>query len=64
MIDYVSALPEELRYNGIQNKPLLRKVAEKYVHPEILKMPKRGFYFPCKLTFIKTELRLSENIYY
>lgn len=61
LIDYVSSLPEKLRYNGIQNKPLLRKVAEKYVHPEILKMPKRGFSFPLA-HFIKTEPKVREFI--
>ncbi|MPT30907.1 MAG: asparagine synthase (glutamine-hydrolyzing) [Chryseobacterium sp.] len=61
LIDYVSTLPESLRYNGIQNKPLLRKVAEKYVHPEILKMPKRGFSFPLS-HFIKTEPKVRDFI--
>lgn len=61
LIDYVSTLPESLRYNGIQNKPLLRKVAEKYVHPEILKMPKRGFSFPLS-HFIKTEPKVRNFI--
>ncbi len=61
LIDYVSTLPENLRYNGIQNKPLLRKVAKKYVHPEILKMPKRGFSFPLS-HFIKTESKVRDFI--
>ncbi|WP_312769669.1 asparagine synthase (glutamine-hydrolyzing) [Epilithonimonas sp.] len=61
LVDYVSTLPENLRYNGVQNKPLLRKVAEKYVHPEILKMPKRGFSFPLS-HFIKTEPKVKTFI--
>lgn len=61
LIDYVSALPEKLRYDGIQNKPLLRKVAEKYLPSEILKMPKRGFSFPLA-HFIKTEPKVREFI--
>lgn len=61
LIDYVSALPEKLRYNGIQNKPLLRKVAEKYLPLEILKMPKRGFSFPLA-HFIKTEPKVRTFI--
>ncbi|MBM7418386.1 MULTISPECIES: asparagine synthase (glutamine-hydrolyzing) [Chryseobacterium] len=61
LIDYVSSLPEKLRYNGIQNKPLLRKVAEKYLPSEILKMPKRGFSFPLA-HFIKTEPKVREFI--
>lgn len=62
LIDYVSSLPEKLRYNGIQNKPLLRKVAEKYLPSEILKMPKRGFSFPLA-HFIKTEPKVREFIF-
>jgi asparagine synthase (glutamine-hydrolysing) len=46
LIDYVAALPEEIRFNGIRNKPLLRKTAEKYLPSEVLNMPKRGFSFP------------------
>lgn len=61
LIDYVSSLPEKLRYNGIQNKPLLRKVAEKYLPLQILKMPKRGFSFPLA-HFIKTEPKVREFI--
>lgn len=61
LIDYISSLPEKLRCNGIQNKPLLRKVAEKYLPPEILKMPKRGFSFPLA-HFIKTEPKVREFI--
>lgn len=61
LIDYVSSLPEKIRYNGIQNKPLLRKVAEKYLPSEILKMPKRGFSFPLA-HFIKTESKMREFI--
>lgn len=61
LIDYVSSLPEKLRYNGIQNKPLLRKVAEKYLPSEILQMPKRGFSFPLS-HFIKTEPKVRTFI--
>lgn len=61
LIDYVSFLPEKIRYNGIQNKPLLRKVAEKYLPSEILKMPKRGFSFPLA-HFIKSESKVREFI--
>lgn len=61
LIDYVSSLPANLIYDGIKNKPLLRKVAEKYVHPEILKMPKRGFSFPLS-HFIKTESKVRDFI--
>ena len=61
LIDYVSSLPEKLRYNGIKNKQLLRKVADQYLPAEILKMPKRGFSFPLA-HFIKTEPKVREFI--
>ncbi|MCE3074938.1 asparagine synthase (glutamine-hydrolyzing) [Chryseobacterium gwangjuense] len=61
LIDFVSSLPENLRYNGIQNKPLLRKVAEKYLPEEVLKMPKKGFSFPLSY-FIKSEEKIRDFI--
>lgn len=61
LIDFVASLPENMRYNGIQNKPLLRKVAKKYLPEEILNMPKRGFSFPLH-DFIKNEIRVRDFI--
>ncbi|WP_312074891.1 asparagine synthase (glutamine-hydrolyzing) [Chryseobacterium sp.] len=61
LIDYVSTLPENFRYSGIQNKPLLRKVAEQYLPKEVLKMPKRGFSFPLS-HFIKNEEKVQSFI--
>lgn len=46
LIDYVAQIPEEIRYNGKINKPLLRKIAEKYVPEQVLTMKKKGFTFP------------------
>lgn len=65
LIDFVSTLPEKFRFNGIQNKPLLRKVADNYLPKEVLNMPKRGFSFPLN-HFIKSEEKvqnfISENL--
>lgn len=61
LIDYVSSLPQNIRFNGIQNKPLLRKTAEKYLPQEILNMPKKGFSFPVN-HFIKNEKRVRDFI--
>lgn len=61
LIDFVASLPEKLKYNGIQNKPLLRKVAEKYLPEEVLKMPKRGFSFPL-YDFITNENKVRNFI--
>ena len=61
LIDYVAVLPEHLRFNGIQNKPLLRKTAEKYLPSEVLNMSKRGFSFPLN-HFIKNEQKIRNFI--
>ncbi|MCY0969786.1 asparagine synthase (glutamine-hydrolyzing) [Chryseobacterium wangxinyae] len=61
LIDYVSSLPENFRFNGIQNKPLLRKVAASYLPSEVLNMPKRGFSFPLAY-FIKNEKKIQDFI--
>lgn len=61
LIDFVASLPESFRYNGIQNKPLLRKVAKKYLPKEILEMPKRGFSFPLH-NFITNENKVRNFI--
>ena len=65
IIDYVSSLNENFRYNGIQNKPILRKIAQNYIPNEVLAMSKRGFSFP--LTYFiqqKKAIRefISENL--
>ncbi|MCL8535920.1 asparagine synthase (glutamine-hydrolyzing) [Chryseobacterium gallinarum] len=61
LIDYVASLPETFRFNGVQNKPLLRKVAGKYLPSGILKMSKRGFSFPLNY-FIKNEKKMQAFI--
>jgi asparagine synthase (glutamine-hydrolysing) len=61
LIDFVSSLPEGFRYSGIQNKPLLRKVADQYLPDEVLNMPKRGFSFPLH-DFIKNEGKVKSFI--
>lgn len=61
LIDYVSALPENIRFNGSQNKPLLRKTAEKYLPESVLNMPKKGFSFPVNY-FIKNEKKVRDFI--
>lgn len=61
LIDFVSTLPEKFRFNGIQNKPLLRKIAEDYLPKEVLNMPKKGFSFPLN-HFIKNEEKVQNFI--
>lgn len=61
LINYVASLPEKFRFNGTQNKPLLRKTAEKYLPESVLNMPKKGFSFPVHY-FIKNEKRVRDFI--
>lgn len=61
LIDYVASLPENIRFNGTQNKPLLRKTAQKYLPESVLNMPKKGFSFPVNY-FIKNEKRVRDFI--
>jgi len=61
LIDYVSSLPEHIRYNGLENKPLLRKIASRYLPSQVLKMPKRGFSFPLA-HFIKTNKAVNQLV--
>lgn len=61
LIDFVSSLPEKLRYNGFQNKPLLRKVAQNHLPSDVLSMPKRGFSFPLA-HFIRSEKKIQDFI--
>ncbi|WP_374329649.1 asparagine synthase (glutamine-hydrolyzing) [Soonwooa sp.] len=65
LIDYVAQLPIHIRYNGIINKPLLRKVAQNFLPKEVLEMPKKGFSFPLAY-FIQSNDKaknfISENL--
>jgi asparagine synthase (glutamine-hydrolysing) len=61
LINYVASLPENIRFNGSQNKPLLCKTAEKYLPESVLNMPKKGFSFPVHY-FIKNEKRVRDFI--
>ena len=61
LINYVASLPENIRFNGSQNKPLLRKTAEKYLPESVLNMPKKGFSFPVHY-FIKNEKKVRDFI--
>lgn len=46
LIEWVSTLPLDVRYNNLTTKPLLREVAAWYITKENLSMPKKGFNLP------------------
>ena len=46
LIEWVATLPLSVRYSLQENKTLLRQVAKKYILPQNLAMPKKGFNMP------------------
>ncbi len=48
LLEYVPGLQDSLKIKGGQTKWLLRKLAEKYLPPELIHQPKRGFEIPLK----------------
>lgn len=46
LIEYAASIPTEQLIRGYKTKPLLKKVAERYVPKEILYRRKRGFVMP------------------
>ncbi len=61
LIDYVASLPKKMKYTGKQNKPLLRKTAEKYLPEDVLNMPKKGFSFPLS-HYLRNEQRAIDFV--
>ena len=51
LIDYVAALPLEVRYGRKETKPLLRSIAAKHLPEQVLQMKKKGFTFPLGVWF-------------
>ena len=48
LLEYVPSLPDSYKIRGSQTKYLLRKLAEKYLPPDLIHQPKRGFEIPLK----------------
>jgi len=46
IVELACSIPSSLKLRERQSKYLLRALAEKYVPPEILRLPKRGFHIP------------------
>jgi asparagine synthase (glutamine-hydrolysing) len=56
LLDYVPGLPDSYKISGGKTKYLLRKLATKYLPPELIDQPKRGFEIPLK-KWIDNELK-------
>lgn len=56
IIEFVSQLPSELKYNNGQKKYLLKQIAHKYIPRELLNRPKTGFGIPVA-QWLRTDLK-------
>jgi len=61
IIEFVSQLPSELKYNREGSKYLLKKITHKYVPKELLDRPKAGFTFPM-YEWLSTDLK--DHLFY
>ena len=46
LVAFVARLPDTMKLPGNETKPLLRRLAERHLPPEIARAPKRGFEIP------------------
>lgn len=56
LVDFANSLPASIKLAGRQTKPLLRKLAERYLPEPVQTAPKRGFEVPL-LRWLETDLR-------
>lgn len=56
LIDWTNLLPESVRLAGTTTKPLLRELARRYLPPDIVNAPKRGFEIPV-YRWLKNDLK-------
>jgi asparagine synthase (glutamine-hydrolysing) len=56
IIEFVSQLPSELKYNKGEKKYLLKKITHKYIPKQLLDKPKSGFGLPVN-EWLKNELK-------
>jgi asparagine synthase (glutamine-hydrolysing) len=61
IIEFVSQLPSNLKYNNGQTKYMLKKIVHKYIPKEIMDRPKAGFTFPMN-EWLTTDLK--DHLYY
>ena len=62
LIDGVARFPERLKLPGFETKPLLRRLSQRYLPPQVQSAPKRGFEIPVT-RWLRGELRpLCEDV--
>lgn len=63
VVEYAASIPGDLKLKGGQLKYLLKKVAARYLPPELIKRKKQGFGFPLA-HWMRTDLReFIENLF-
>ncbi len=48
LLEYAPTLPDKYKINGVETKHILRTLTKKYLPPELVHQPKRGFEIPLK----------------
>jgi asparagine synthase (glutamine-hydrolysing) len=61
IIEFVSQLPSQFKYNNGEKKYLLKKIVHKYIPKELMDRPKAGFTFPMQ-EWLTTDLK--EYLFY
>ena len=56
LVEYAARIPADLKLKGKNLKYILKKVASRYLPPELLNRPKQGFAFPIA-TWMRSDLR-------
>lgn len=56
LLEFVPQLPDKFRLKGNYTKRILRDLAKKYLPPELVNQPKRGFEIPLK-SWVNNELK-------
>ena len=56
LLEFTPGLPDSFKVKGKTTKYLLRKLSAKYLPPELINQPKRGFEIPLR-SWVNTELR-------
>jgi asparagine synthase (glutamine-hydrolysing) len=56
VVEFAASLPTDLKLKGRKLKYLLRRVAARYLPPDIVRLPKQGFGFPVGL-WMRRDLR-------
>lgn len=55
LVEWSFSIPHETKMRGNNTKPLLRKLAKKYLPPQVVEAPKRGFEVPL-ISWMRAEL--------